>query len=194
MDESKSISVILEVAERIFFQFGYTNSSMEEIANECGMSKKTIYKHFASKEEVLMECVKRKIDINSKRITEIIYSEDIKFHDKIEKIILATSENFKEIDISFLYDIKKSCKEAWKLIENHKLNHIPKNFTDLITDGIKKGYVKKDVKAEIVAYIYLSAMLNLLDSSFFSNTSNYSILEIIKEIDNTIFYGVIKRI
>ena len=35
MDESKSISVILEVAERIFFQFGYTNSSMEEIANEC---------------------------------------------------------------------------------------------------------------------------------------------------------------
>ena len=194
MDESKSISVILEVAERIFFQFGYTNSSMEEIANECGMSKKTIYKHFASKEEVLMECVKRKIDINSKRITEIIYSEDIKFHDKIEKIILATSENFKEIDISFLYDIKKSCKEAWKLIENHKLNHIPKNFTVLITDGIKKGYVKKDVKAEIVAYIYLSAMLNLLDSSFFSNTSNYSILEIIKEIDNTIFYGVIKRV
>lgn len=194
MDESKSISVILEVAERIFFQFGYTNSSMEEIANECGMSKKTIYKHFASKEEVLMECVKRKIDINSKRISDIIYSEDIKFHDKIEKIILATSENFKEIDISFLYDIKKSCKEAWKLIENHKLNHIPKNFTDLITDGIKNGYVKKDVKAEIVAYIYLSAMLNLLDSSFFSNTSNYSILEIIKEIDNTIFYGVIKRV
>jgi len=194
MDELKSISVILEVAERIFFQFGYSNTSMEEIANECGMSKKTIYKHFASKEEVLMECVKRKIDINSKRITEIIYSEDIKFHDKIEKIILATSENFKEIDISFLYDIKKSCKEAWKLIENHKLNHIPKSFTDLITDGIKKGYVKKDVKAEIVAYIYLSAMLNLLDSSFFSNTSNYSILEIIKEIDNTIFYGVIKRV
>ena len=194
MDESKSISVILEVAERIFFQFGYTNSSMEEIANECGMSKKTIYKHFASKEEVLMECVKRKIDINSKRISDIIYSEDIKFHDKIEKIILATSENFKEIDISFLYDIKKSCKEAWKLIENHKLNHIPNKFTDLITDGIKNGYVKKDVKAEIVAYIYLSAMLNLLDSSFFSNTSNYSILEIIKEIDNTIFYGVIKRV
>jgi AcrR family transcriptional regulator len=167
---------------------------MEEIANECGMSKKTIYKHFTSKEEILIECVKRKIDYNSKKISEIIYSEDIKFHEKIEKIIFVTSENFKEIDISFLYDIKKSCKEAWKLIENHKLNHIPKKFTYLISEGIKNGYVKKDVKAEIVAYIYLSAMLNLLDSSFFSNTSNYSFLEIIKEIDNTIFYGVIKRV
>ena len=194
MDESKSYSVILEVAERIFFQFGYSNTSMEEIANECGMSKKTIYKHFTSKEEILIECVKRKIDYNSKKISEIIYSEDIKFHEKIEKIIFVTSENFKEIDISFLYDIKKSCKEAWKLIENHKLNHIPKKFTYLISEGIKNGYVKKDVKAEIVAYIYLSAMLNLLDSSFFSNTSNYSFLEIIKEIDNTIFYGVIKRV
>jgi AcrR family transcriptional regulator len=193
MDETKSNLVILEVAERIFFQFGYSNTSMEEIANECGMSKKTIYKHFTSKEEILIECVKRKIDYNSKKISEIIYSEDIKFHEKIEKIIFVTSENFKEIDISFLYDIKKSCKEAWKLIENHKLNHIPKKFTYLISEGIKNGYVKKDVKAEIVAYIYLSAMLNLLDSSFFSNTSNYSFLEIIKEIDNTIFYGVIKR-
>jgi AcrR family transcriptional regulator len=193
MDEIKSNLVILEVAERIFFQYGYSNTSMEEIANECGMSKKTIYKHFTSKEEMLINCVKRKIDYNSKKISEIIYSEDIKFHEKIEKIIFVTSENFKEIDISFLYDIKKSCKEAWKLIENHKLNHIPKKFTYLITEGIKNGYVKKDVKAEIVAYIYLSAMLNLLDSSFFSNTSNYSFLEIIKEIDNTIFYGVIKR-
>jgi AcrR family transcriptional regulator len=194
MDEIKSNLVILEVAERIFFQYGYSNTSMEEIANECGMSKKTIYKHFTSKEEILIECVKRKIDYNSKKISEIIYSEDIKFHEKIEKIIFVTSENFKEIDISFLYDIKKSCKEAWKLIENHKLNHIPKKFTYLISEGIKNGYVKKDVKAEIVAYIYLSAMLNLLDSSFFSNTSNYSFLEIIKEIDNTIFYGVIKRV
>jgi AcrR family transcriptional regulator len=193
MDEIKSNLVILEVAERIFFQYGYSNTNMQEIANECGMSKKTIYKHFTSKEEILIECVKRKIDYNSKKISEIIYSEDIKFHEKIEKIIFVTSENFKEIDISFLYDIKKSCKEAWKLIENHKLNHIPKKFTYLITEGIKNGYVKKDVKAEIVAYIYLSAMLNLLDSSFFSNTSNYSFLEIIKEIDNTIFYGVIKR-
>jgi AcrR family transcriptional regulator len=194
MDEIKSNLVILEVAERIFFQYGYSNTNMQEIANECGMSKKTIYKHFTSKEEILIECVKRKIDYNSKRISEIIYSEDIKFHEKIEKIIFVTSENFKEIDISFLYDIKKSCKEAWKLIENHKLNHIPKKFTYLISEGIKNGYVKKDVKAEIVAYIYLSAMLNLLDSSFFSNTSNYSFLEIIKEIDNTIFYGVIKRV
>jgi len=193
MDEIKSNLVILEVAERIFFQYGYSNTNMQEIANECGMSKKTIYKHFTSKEEILIECVKRKIDYNSKKISEIIYSEDIKFHEKIEKIIFVTSENFKEIDISFLYDIKKSCKEAWKLIENHKLNHIPKKFTYLISEGIKNGYVKKDVKAEIVAYIYLSAMLNLLDSSFFSNTSNYSFLEIIKEIDNTIFYGVIKR-
>jgi len=193
MDDSKSISVVIEVAERIFFKFGYSNTSMEEIANECGMSKKTIYKHFTSKEEILIDCVKRKIDYNSKKISEIIYSEDIKFHDKIEKIILATSENLKDIDISFLYDIKKSCNEAWKLIENHKLNHIPKKFTYLISEGIKMGYVKKDVKAEIVAYIYLSAMLNLLDSSFFSNTSNYSFLEIIKEINNTIFYGVIKR-
>ena len=91
MDETKSNLVILEVAERIFFQFGYSNTSMEEIANECGMSKKTIYKHFTSKEEILIECVKRKIDYNSKKISEIIYSEDIKFHEKIEKIIFVTS-------------------------------------------------------------------------------------------------------
>ena len=65
MDETKSNLVILEVAERIFFQYGYSNTSMEEIANECGMSKKTLYKYFKSKEGILLECVKRRIDYNS---------------------------------------------------------------------------------------------------------------------------------
>jgi AcrR family transcriptional regulator len=194
MDESKSYSVILEVAERIFFQFGYSNTSMEEIANECGMSKKTLYKYFKSKEGILLECVKRRIDYNSNIISDIIYSNEIIFHEKIEKIMMATSENFKDLDISFLYDIKKSCFDAWKLIENHKFNHIPEKFTYLINDGIKKGYIKKDVKADIVAHIYLSAMSNLLDSNFFSNTSHFSFIEIVKAIQNTIFYGVIKRV
>jgi AcrR family transcriptional regulator len=87
MDESKSYSVILEVAERIFFQYGYSNTSMEEIANECGMSKKTLYKYFKSKEGILLECVKRRIDYNSNIISEIIYSNEIIFHEKIEKIM-----------------------------------------------------------------------------------------------------------
>jgi len=194
MDELKSISVILEVAERIFFQFGYTNSSVEDIAKECGISKKTIYKYFKSKEDILIECVKRRINCNSKIISNIIYSNEIIFHEKIEKIMMATSENFKDLDISFLYDIKKSCNEAWRLIEDHKFNHIPEKFTYLINDGIKNGYVKKDVRADIVSHIYLSAMSNLLDSNFFSNTSHYSFIEIVKVIQDTIFYGVIKRV
>jgi AcrR family transcriptional regulator len=194
MDESKSISVILEVSERIFFQFGYSNTSMEEIANECGMSKKTIYKYFKSKEDILLECVKKRINYNSKIISNIIYSNEIIFYEKIEKIMMATSENFKDLDISFLYDIKKSCNEAWRLIENHKFNHIPEKFTYLINEGIKNGYVKEDVKADVVAHIYLSAMSNLLDSNFFSNTSHFSFIEIVKTIQNTIFYGVIKRV
>ncbi len=193
MDDSKSIELILAKAEKVFFKFGYSSSSVDEIATQCKMSKKTIYKYFESKQEILLKCVKRKIDLNSKKISEIIYSEEIKFHDKIESIIVVTSENFKEMDISFLYDIKKNSIQAWELIENHKYNHIPQKISYLINEGVKKGYVKKDVKPEIVSYIYLSAMINLLDSSFFSNTSNYSFIEIIKEIDNTIFYGVIKR-
>jgi TetR/AcrR family transcriptional regulator, cholesterol catabolism regulator len=194
MDESKSIFIILEVAERIFFQFGYTNSSVEDIAKECGISKKTIYKYFKSKEDILIECVKRRINYNSKIISNIIYSNEIIFHEKIEKIMMATSENFKDLDISFLYDIKKSCNEAWRMIEDHKFNHIPEKFTYLINEGIKNGYVKKDVKADVVSHIYLSAMSNLLDSNFFSNTSHYSFIEIVKVIQDTIFYGVIKRV
>jgi AcrR family transcriptional regulator len=193
VDDLNLLSNILEISEKIFFKFGYTNSSVENIAKECGISKKTIYKYFNSKEDILLECVKRKIDYNSKSISEIIYTEEIRFHEKIAKIMMATSENFKDLDISFIYDIKKSSIRAWKLIENHKYNHIPEKFTYLIQDGINKGFIKKEVKADIVAHIYLSAMSNVLDSSFFSNTLHYSFTDIVKEIQSTIFYGVIKR-
>lgn len=143
MHDYKSLELIISVAERIFFKYGYSNTSVEDIATECGMSKKTIYKSFKSKEEILIECVKRKIDHNSQKISEIIYLEDMKFHDKIEMIILVTGENLKEIDMSFLYDIKKTYNQAWKLIENHKFNHIPQKITYLINEGIKKAILKK---------------------------------------------------
>lgn len=53
MDDSERRAQIMHAAESVFLQNGYSMSTMEDIAKECGISKKTLYRHFANKAEIL---------------------------------------------------------------------------------------------------------------------------------------------
>jgi AcrR family transcriptional regulator len=51
--DSETRQRILSTAQQIFLKTGFSKVTMDELANELGMSKKTLYKHFSSKEDLL---------------------------------------------------------------------------------------------------------------------------------------------
>lgn len=56
-----SVYLIIEASRNLFHQFGFKKVSMDEIAKEAGVTKKTIYMYFNSKEELLKYFINEEI-------------------------------------------------------------------------------------------------------------------------------------
>ncbi len=101
---------IIESARVLFNKYGYKRVSMDEIAKSAGVTKKTVYAYFSSKEQLLNFFINEEIQ-NMKKIVDNIEAEDISFFDKVHKgicslldyrkkrkllnIIIEESESFK---------------------------------------------------------------------------------------------------
>ena len=88
---------IIEVARELFHKFGFKKVSMDEIAKEAGVTKKTIYHYFNSKEALLEYFIQEEIQ-NMKTIIEEVESKNMDFFDTVNEAICKLLKYRKEKD------------------------------------------------------------------------------------------------
>lgn len=88
---------IIEVARELFHKFGFKKVSMDEIAKEAGVTKKTIYRYFNSKEALLEYFIQEEIQ-NMKTIIEEVESKNMDFFDTVNEAICKLLKYRKEKD------------------------------------------------------------------------------------------------
>ena len=77
---------IIEAARKLFYQFGFKKVSMDEIAKEANVTKKTIYMYFGSKEELLKYFIEEEMR-NMKEIIENVEKQNLDFFECVNKAI-----------------------------------------------------------------------------------------------------------
>ncbi|MBO0341943.1 MAG: TetR/AcrR family transcriptional regulator [Bacteroidota bacterium] len=174
---------ILAYAIENFTKFGSKRFSMDELAKNLGISKKTLYKHFSSKEELVKESlthylgkIKSNIDdymlINHNEeqpLTTIIY---------IYKQGLIT---FQEINPSFLHGLNKYYPNAYKVYSQLKNDIVWDIVCPLLKKAQGLGQVRKNVKVELVCSLFLARM----EETVYSKANlfrEYSIHELLDHI------------
>lgn len=162
-DEKDIKQKILHTAEEMFQKFGYSKVTMEEIASNLNISKKTLYKHFANKEHILKEMVhNNKCEVDN-FIDELMKDKTTPFIDKLKNFMNFIAKVSKKIEGTMVHDIMKSHPEIWKDIEQFRENRAYKNLSNLIKDGIQSGIFRNDVNTEIVVLAYVSAIHTLIN-------------------------------
>lgn len=162
-DEKDIKQKILHKAEEMFQKFGYSKVTMEEIASNLNISKKTLYKHFANKEHILKEMVhNNKCEVDN-FIDELMKDKTTPFIDKLKNFMNFIAKVSKKIEGTMVHDIMKSHPEIWKDIEQFRENRAYKNLSDLIKDGIQNGIFRDDVNTEVVVLAYVSAIHTMIN-------------------------------
>ena len=77
---------ITKAAKDLFNKYGFKKVSVDEIAQNAGVTKKTVYSYFSSKEEILQECIKEELE-GMKKIIEDVEKENNDFFEEIHKTI-----------------------------------------------------------------------------------------------------------
>lgn len=123
---------------------------MDDIARHIGMSKKTLYQNFKSKDEIVNTLVAINLKTNDERLKQL--EKDSK--DAVQEIILIMkhiSEMFSRINPNLFYDMQKYHPEAWKRFQEFKQRLMINMVETNLKQGIQEGYFRNDINVKILA-------------------------------------------
>lgn len=159
---------IMELVHGMFLKEGFHKTTMDEIASELGISKKTIYKHFNSKTDLLDEVTDYFLSLFKEKVAEIL-DEDIDVLEKYHKISEFNSEQLAKISKRWMKDIKNHAPEVWKRIEKFESESVYSTMQRLIKQGKKEKLIKNYPEELIIAYD-IAVARNLMNPEFVVNS------------------------
>ncbi len=191
MSRNKSLKrLITKRAQKLFFNQGYRKVTVDDIASSLAISKKTIYKYFSGKREILEATFEDYKENISRDINEILDKTDLSFPEKLKKVLSSIGMHLGGMNALLFTDIQQYVPELWGKIHLYKYEAAFVRFNKLIEEGWKSGHIKSDINKGVVVALYASAIENLLDPSFIKNLPPELIREIpeypIDVFDNTI--------
>lgn len=191
MAENPTIERIIRLTSDIFLKNGFKRVTMDDIASELSISKKTLYKYFEDKSTLVMECVKY---IFEKDITEIQRIQDHAV-DSIEEAITLSQYvriMLSSIQPSILYDLKKYYKDSWELFLTILNDQARESIKKSLKRGIKEGYFRKTINPDILATLRIEEALLAFDLSKFPR-DQVTITEIHNQITANFVYGLVTK-
>ena len=155
---------IIKKATEMFLKLGFKSVTMDDIACEMCISKKTIYKYFHNKEVLIEEGT----DIIHQKIHTIIDEIVAKNYNAIEEnfeIRKMFKEMFQSIDNSPVYQLKKHYPEIHSKMIANELEDCNNMFQQNIIKGMEDGLYRQDLDVEVYAKFYYLLIFSIKEST-----------------------------
>ncbi len=157
---------IIERATMVYMRNGIKSVTMDDLARELGISKKTIYKFFEDKNHLVRSIIKNKIEME-KVMCENCSFASINAIDEMIAVNKSVVENIGNINPSVFYDLQKYHADAWKLIDDHKWNYVLQMMKNNIKRGIDEGIYRSNLDIEIIGRQYVVATDTIMNPDIF---------------------------
>ena len=193
MSKENSKNQILKAALKIFVVNGYSNTKMDDIADEAGFSKGAVYHHFSSKDDLFFSL----IDYWETSFLPKFYSNNysnVSLVKVLKELASEVASNFKnkkylflaELEIWALSNRDSKVRERTKKLYNKMLSHLENIFTNAINDG-----EYKNIDPGMAAMAVMTSMQGVIWFSNFDH-KNFTAEEYVNEVMNFIINGLKK--
>jgi AcrR family transcriptional regulator len=178
---------IIQEASTLFFKKGVKSMTMSDIANELGISKRTLYEVFRDKKELIETCVHTHLEKIDREILDLAAnSEDV--IDTLMNMYAKNLRNVQSTSKSVLHDLRKYHSSIYQQIECRQKEGLLA-FMPLFNKGIKQGLIREDVNFEILTWLLKAQFKALMDDEFIP-TNKYSTDEFIRAIILNFIRGI----
>jgi AcrR family transcriptional regulator len=160
---------ILESAYSLFLEKGYRHTTMDDIANSLSMSKKTLYKYFPGKLELLsasFEILKTKL---TAKVEAILENKYIPFPLKLKSTLTVIATHLAPINPELFEDLREYAPEIWEELRIYINESAYIRFQKLINQGVDQGLVNPLINVSLMVMLYAAAVQSLLDPKFLSD-------------------------
>lgn len=188
-DHEVSKDRIIHASMHLFFNYGFSRVTMDELAHELGISKKTLYKYFDSKEDILRS-VYRSIEYRADCMhSAMIFNSVEEFVYSMHAFMEMMSQTIRKMGQQFSRDLQRNAPGMWSELQDWRSNTIDRSFTAIISEGVRCGAIHTHFKPEHIAQIYRVIVDSVLNPDTLSN-SLYSSEDYYRNIFDLVFYGI----
>ncbi|MEO7961725.1 MAG: TetR/AcrR family transcriptional regulator [Ginsengibacter sp.] len=176
-------------ADELFRRYGIKSVTMDDIASQLGVSKKTIYQSFSDKNELVDEVIGNILQFNR----ECCQRDKSKASNAIDEVYLAMEmmqAMFDNMNPSIIFDIERNHPATYKKFLDHKYEYLFKIVRENIERGKLEELYRPEIDAEVIAKIRLETMMLPFNEEIFPKTK-YSLVRLQQELIECFLFGLV---
>lgn len=181
---------ILDAAQKQFLIYGFTKVTMDEIAAKIGMSKKTIYKFYPGKLDVVNAIADKMLAEAEEGLRNIVQDTRVGFIEKLRNMMTFVGMHLSKLSQPLIEDIRQNAPQLWEKISDYRKKSIYKNFGSLIREGRQKGVFRSDVDEHLVILIYVYIVQNIINPETISQLP-LTAPQVYEHVIKVIFEGIL---
>ena len=154
---------IIAAARQHFFTHGFRGVTMDDLAQDLGMSKKTLYAHFAGKNALLEAILQTKFSEAEAELASITADCPADFVTALHRLLACAQKHTEEIQPPFVRDIQREAPELFQLVERRRRDVIGRYFSKLLGEGRREGLIRRDIPVSIMIEILLGTISSVIN-------------------------------
>jgi AcrR family transcriptional regulator len=163
--------------------------TMNDLAQRLGVSKRTIYEHFDSKEELIEVIIDQFLDTMRRKEEEILNNTDLNSIEKLKAIAMILPNDIKLIYCSKFYEMRKYYPKQWQRIEKWAKEWKPEG--KLIEEGIASGQLH-NVNTVVLRTMVIESMMTLLDQNYLMK-HNITLKDALLSMADILLHGLVRE-
>ncbi len=154
---------IVAAARGHFFAHGFRSVTMDDLAAELGMSKKTLYAQFPSKTDLIQAVLLAKLHSVEADLEAIQTGSSADALGALHQLLACLQRHTEEIRPPFVRDMRRETPELFKLVEERRRQIIQRYFGRIFDQGRRAGIVRKDISTQVIVEILLGAVQAIMN-------------------------------
>jgi TetR/AcrR family transcriptional regulator, cholesterol catabolism regulator len=179
---------ILKKADELFNRYGIRSVSMDDIASQLGMSKKTVYQYYADKDELVTDVFTGIMECNKHRCTEGHEQSENALHE----VFLSfdwVQEMFANMNPAVLFEMEKYHPGCFKKFKEHQNGFMYHMLKSNIERGMNEGIYREDLDVDILTRYRIHSILLAFDPEVFPG-NRHNIIYIERQLLEVFLNGI----
>ncbi len=180
---------IIDGADKLFCQYGFKSVTMDDIAKNLGVSKKTIYQNFKDKNELINILIRDRIVNQDLQMNKCVVESE----NAVQEVFIGMQDMdffLATMNPMLFYDLQKYHQEAWLNFIAFKEKEIGKTVAQNLQRGIAEGFYREELNVEIVTRMRLNQIDTIFTQNNLYDTTKYSLANIMVEITRHFLFGI----
>lgn len=160
--EDKTRDRIVMTAKRRFLDEGFSRVTIGDLCHQLRISKKTFYKFFSDKEDLILAILATNIKVFLPRLTTC-FDNALPVRERFDNFMNFITGDFrKNITVAFIADLQALMPEVWEAIDKFRKFQFQR-FVELIKEGQEEGVFRKEVDADILSKFFMLVVSKVMD-------------------------------